>query len=352
MVQGADLITANFGIATNADGRVLVTSTGGASWRDVTPDGLGDSGNMNISADGLDPVHLRIVTWDDTSDANAAIWTSPDGGQTWVRAAAPTVRTFTGVRFLDSDSGWILDEDRRGLSNPRIAWTSDGGRTWSEPVEVVPPKGFRFASVIFVTRRLGFMATYDVDQHLISFRTTDSGSSWSVVRLPAQFAHPLGEPISSGFVFSDAEHGYMTENATKVVNHRVSLDRRVYVTADGGSTWAFQFELEMDGRWSLVRLGDQIWMANDGTERRLSTDGGQTWRSDDVSGLPDPAEYVSSDFVDASNGWAGSAPACLADFCALLFSRYFGTRDGGLTWSLIGDCAPGSEGQFCEKPAH
>jgi hypothetical protein len=352
VIQGADLITANLGIVTNADGRVLVTSTRGATWRDVTPDALQDSG-LTISAEGLDPLHLRLVTWNDNGNLgqDPAIWTSANAGQTWARTGIPIRRTFMGVRFLDADVAWALDETRRGLS-PEIEWTSDGGRTWSELAAVVPPDGFTFASIVFVTKELGFLAAYDADQQLMSFRTTDSGGSWSVVRLPAQFAHPLGEPISSGFVFSDAEHGYLTENATKVVNHRVSVDRRVYVTADGGSTWAFQFELEMDGRWSLVRLGDQMWMANDGTERRLSTDGGQTWRNDDVTGLPNPAEYVSSDFVDASNGWAGAAPACLTDFCAFIFSRYFGTSDGGLTWSLIGDCAPGSEGQFCEKPAH
>jgi len=331
---GVDPITSTFGIAVNTDGLVLVTSTNGATWRDVTPDPLRDSG-LTISSQGLDPLNLRLITSND-NQRFPAVWTSADSGETWARTEVPNRRTFNGVTFLDPEVAWVLDESPRGL-DPEIAWTGDGGRTWSDLEPVVAPEGFTFASLTFVTRELGFMAAYDADQHVISFRTTDGGSTWSAVSFPPQFAHPgVGEPVSQGFVFSDAERGYGTETSMKVVNHRVSLDRRVFVTADAGSTWTWQFELEMEGRWSLVRFDDDTWMANNGTERRLSTDGGRTWQTDDVAGLPDPAGYVSVDFVDPSNGWAGSAPACLSDFCPFLMAHYFKTTDGGLTWSRLG----------------
>jgi len=345
---GADPITATFGIATNADGLVLVTSTNATTWRDVTPDSLRDSG-LEISAEGLDPLHLRLVTWNDNQRL-PALWTSSDSGASWARIDLPNRRTFSGVTFLDPEVAWVLDESPRGL-DPEIAWTGDGGRTWSDLEAVVPPDGFTFASLSFVTRELGFMAAYDADQHLMSMRTVDGGITWSAVSFPPEFAHPLGEPISSGFVFSDAERGYGTESSMRVVNQRVSIDRRVFVTGDGGSTWSFAFELEMEGRWSLVRFDDDTWMANNGTQRRLTTDGGRTWQVDDVSGLPDPAGYVSAEFVDQNDGWAGSARACLSDFCPLLMAHYFKTTDGGLTWSRIGGCPPESKGEFCDEPA-
>ena len=338
-LNGVDLVTATFGIATNDEGLVLVTSTDGATWRDVTPDALRDS-NLTITAEGLDPQRLRLVTWND-NQRSPAVWTSTDSGLTWERLDVPNRRTFNGVTFLDAEVAWALDESPRGL-DPEIAWTSDGGRTWSGFADVVPPESFTFASVKFVTRELGFMAAYDVDQHLISFRTLDGGSTWSPEAFPPESALPLlGEPISTGFTFSDAEHGYATESSMSVGDSRVSIDRRIWVTADGGATWAFKFEITMEGRWSLVRFDDQTWMANNGAERRFTVDGGKTWQAHHVAGLPDPAQYVSADFVDGNNGWAGSAPACLSDFCPFLRAQYFKTTDGGLTWSLLGGKAGG-----------
>jgi len=155
--------------------------------------------------------------------------------------------------------------------------------------------------------------------------------------------------MGGGPTFSDAMHGYFRVTGASNADHRVSLDRQVFTTDDGGETWTYLFHLEMEGRWSLLRLDDQTWMANNGTERRLTIDGGRTWRTSDVEGLPDPAEYMSADFVDASNGWAASADACLSDFCTFLRAQLYQTSDGGLTWSMLGDCATNREAPTCPK---
>jgi photosystem II stability/assembly factor-like uncharacterized protein len=200
-----------------------------------------------------------------------------------------------------------------------------------------------------VTRELAFLSASDGEGHGFSYRSTDGGRTWSALELPTE---PSLDGTVTGSTFSDALHGYLRRTATRVSDNRVSLDRQIFTTDDGGATWTYRFELEMEGRWSLVRLDDETWIANNGTERRLSADGGRTWQLDDVSGLPDPAEYVSADFVDAEHGWATSAPACLADFCAFIWSNLFASVDGGLTWSLVGDCGPNSDRPYCpaQKP--
>src|SRR6185503_20165878 len=138
----------------------------------------------NLEAEGLDPLRLRLVTWNDTGRQDPAIWTSHDSGQTWTRSPIPIRRSFFGVEFVDSSTAWVLDESPRGML-PEISWTSDGGRTWTDLGAVATPDDFTFGSLKFVTRDLGFLAAYDTANNLTNFRTTDGGETWVPLQLPA-----------------------------------------------------------------------------------------------------------------------------------------------------------------------
>jgi photosystem II stability/assembly factor-like uncharacterized protein len=135
--------------------RVLTTSDGGRSWTRVPAAGLPPAlaGEFEFSASG------QCVTvaggrdaWLATGGSSVArVLHSADRGRTWTASATPLTggeaAGVFAVAFRTPRTGIAIGGDYLAPTNGAhaLALTSDGGRTWHEPVTA--PKGYRSAVV-------------------------------------------------------------------------------------------------------------------------------------------------------------------------------------------------------------
>lgn len=151
----------------------------------------------------------------------------------WVLLDEPITRTY------DSEVGGITDLFVTGLTNIFYRRSSDGGRTWSAPLNLSQNKevgSFRVQikvdrnDVLHVTWDEGWdrLSAYGEPRESVYIRSTDGGQSWSE---PAVFSQPenTNAQIASG---SDGRGGVM------VVWRATSIDNLFYAwSTDGGQTW-------------------------------------------------------------------------------------------------------------------
>ena len=141
---------------------------------------------------------------------------------------------------------------------------------------------------------------------------------------PSASASPVVGPEVGEFGLTDAQHGW------------VLSDGRLFLTADGGSTWTFALDLadassiplitflDADHGWLVPLLGTEVGSFE--VDRTL--DGGLTWQKASVPeawGIPSGLT-----FFDATHGLlafegAGAKPGSL-----------WSTSDGGATWTKAG----------------
>jgi len=243
----------------NADGQVWRSTDGGASWtlRSRIP----------VSASGAAAQGHLSTIWHHPSQANAlflctqaGLWKSTDGAATWIRM------TGTG-----------------GLPNEEVV-----------TIEINPGNG---SEIYAVSNRAGSEAGS-------LWRTTNGGTSWSEVAIPAGF------PASKVFVGCASGGGWqpVASRTLYLVGRGVSNpDGRLKVSHDGGASW---FTAAVTGRPG--DLGESAWANN---------------ISDGASGRPRP-ELCTRILPHPTNPDRAVAHAK---------AHIFRTADRGRTWSYSGE---------------
>jgi len=170
--------TAWIGGIVYSDGAVYLyrTDNGGATWAQVSPFQLHpDALTTQISfyppvfVDAQNAYLSMIIPADQIT---MAIYISHDGGNTW--ALTPTLIPNGGAAdFLSATDAIIYTGDQFSV-------THDAAQTWST---VTPDVSFgdTFAILDFVNPSTGWVLTADLDDHRSLYRTTDGGSTWSLV---------------------------------------------------------------------------------------------------------------------------------------------------------------------------
>jgi photosystem II stability/assembly factor-like uncharacterized protein len=131
--------------------RVLSTSDGGRSWTVLPSDGMPDAlpGEYGFSASGqCITVAGKRDAWIATGgSATARVLHSADRGRSWTAsdtplASSPSAGVFA-VAFRDSRTGIAIGGDYVNPTNgaDALALTTNGGRTWRDPVTA--PAGYR-----------------------------------------------------------------------------------------------------------------------------------------------------------------------------------------------------------------
>ncbi|MGH9277751.1 MAG: YCF48-related protein, partial [Acidimicrobiales bacterium] len=244
MLFGVAFTDASHGYAVGAYGRMLVTTDGGATWReqpsgvDARVPGSESGGQACLAPDGLpctnvifdvtfaDPQHGWMVT-------ESSVRATSDGGATWAEQRVPSVDSIPGagpgpvgtserpsswsfraVGFSDRQNGTVV-----GLGGTILS-TTDGGATWQW-------QGDRsyghLRSVSLPDRQHGQAVSPggQAQQPYVTLATDNAGASWQMVR--ADLGPNVQTDEFAAVAFTDAQHGFVGGNGG-----------RIFATSDGG----------------------------------------------------------------------------------------------------------------------
>ena len=229
--------------------RVLRTTSGGGSWKDVTPKGF-EQGRWECAFPNPKTAWIS---------ASKGLVLTGDGGKTWAKAEDPKFYFNEGsqCRLLDAKRGTASTEDGgAGSAYYNFFDTQDGGLTW-KPVMITPPEEYKGSDMKPGTVHLSNIACDRIGYYppgkvvivfgdlgdetpkgVVRLLVSSDLKSWRELRLPLpeKFRDGLVEPSEP--VFFDEKHGLLpvqiVEFTTNAVNFRGLL---FYATKDGGKTW-------------------------------------------------------------------------------------------------------------------
>ncbi len=163
-----------FGDPRNGIWGIGLTTNGGTTWNPLpTPQQALNSTEVGWSSGFA--VYGKSA-WFGTNLSR--IWRSTDRGQSWTAHPTPSENSF-GIAFANESDGLASFRTRQGnLGSNAIAWTQDGGVTWTEgtlPFTGAEPQG---VAAVPGTNRF-FLGT----QRGV-FQTTDFGNTWDQMAMP------------------------------------------------------------------------------------------------------------------------------------------------------------------------
>lgn len=267
------------------------------------------------------------------------LWHTSDGGSSWSAVTPKPVPCQYGLAtaFLGTEA-WVAEATKAGHSKTSITVyrTKDGGRTWRASTPIVGPNGGG-GWIEFVDPEHGFMLSHTGgamgSDGVAVFRTTDGGIRWSRVSYaPLCCSSPSPDALPSGcdktgMSFADHTTGWVTA-------YCAGNQAFLYVTHDGGTTWAMQplppiarhLEFPAAPRFTSPLLAFAAALTS-GTAKPLirlvsTSDGGMTWS---VTRLRLPVAHGTADFLNSELGWVAGRIA--GEGMSVLRSV-----DGGATW--------------------
>lgn len=267
-LRGVSAISPQVAWASGADGTLLRTLDGGATWAKLTaPAGAEKLDFRDIDAFSDRVAYALSIGSGDTS----RIYKTRDGGATWTLQFANTdPKVFLdALAFRDADRGFAFSDSVDGRFV--ILATANGGATWDRiPADRLPaalPDEGAFAASGTNVAVIGSNVWIGTTKSRV-LRSTDDGQSWTVAQTPLDTDEATG--IFS-VAFKDATHGvivggnYQQENAA---------GNNAAFTTDGGVTWTLATGISgfrsvaawLPGRASVIAIGPTgaDWSSDDG----------------------------------------------------------------------------------------
>jgi len=330
--------------------RILRTTDGGREWTDVTPKGLSIlfTRAHRPSARFVGGTTCWVAGQPTGEEEPALVVArTRDGGRTWrlTNLSVPEVHDVGEVYidFLapsnagsDPRDGWMLvtSTPALGLMLKTVYGTGDGGRSWtklscvSDAPETSTPDSLPLAryptGISFVDALRGWVTLSSRGEIVVpAYRTLDGGATWELqdVPVPADYRDGCGDPSPPLFW---GETGVMLVQ----LKHPGSGPAVVpYVTDDGGSEWKTGKPLPVfASSWDFVDSERGWVLAWDGRTLYVTEDGGRTWAQRAVDA---DLKQARLDFVSAEAGWA------LTQESQDRRQELWRTHDGGSTWHAL-----------------
>jgi photosystem II stability/assembly factor-like uncharacterized protein len=340
--------------AGDLDDRLLITSDGGQTWRDVTPPQPVDAAlalGQGATLAALNEQTAWATFYDRTGgplSTTPFVWRTADGGQSW-NASQPLDLTDaelfspSDLVFVDVHTGWLLVHVGAGMMHDYVMLftTQDGGLSWERLADPFTEtdnglmQSCGKTGLVFADAQTGWV-TGDCGgvqpgaPYL--YRSTDAGRAWAFVELPPPGQKPdlfQIETMACGVQAPLYARGPAVVLAVTCQDYTADPSQSLaylYRTGDGGASWTME---PIAGGFSAGTFlsPDAGWVlgpAATSSESVLSQtlDGGLSLNSLRQLNWTGPL-----DFVDGQTGWA---IAQAGDAKALVH-----TTDGGRTWQLI-----------------
>jgi len=251
--------TTGWGIGhTASSGALILTTTdGGQTWEDRTPpDPLASDPVEAESAWGyFADENTALVLYASQSGSSLTeapvIWRTADGGNTW-QASAPLSITgneawFTpeAFAFADGQTGWLLVHVGAGMSHDysELFTTADGGATW---VRIADPYGSGLQSlhntgIAFADPQFGWVTKDNLGVMPGAFleQTADGGATWEDVFLPPppdfDWVNNLSQCATQSPVFLTPQTGLVIVNCQTFDENPPRT--WIYRTTNRGADW-------------------------------------------------------------------------------------------------------------------
>jgi photosystem II stability/assembly factor-like uncharacterized protein len=334
--------SAGTGFAFGTPGDIFNTFNNGSSWNRLQPNGLNmqifgasvspggtiwvaaDSGmilNSTNSAQSWNPLIRDYITKSDLNSVfftdnntgfacgnNGVIIKTTNAGLNWTHTGLIISRHFKSVKFLNSNTGFVCGGDN-GITG-LIYKTTDSGSTWS----LSNQDSASLNSIHFVNQSTGWAA----GNFGYILKSTNTGNSWSRTRFQTATIFDINFIDSqTGFICTNGI--YKTTNSgfnwyqvsTQRCNQIQFIGNNGYAVSSTGNTRFFSKSTNLGENWVNTQISNDstsLYFANNetgwicsGSTIRKTTNGGVNWS---IQQVPAPAIRVKSVFFrDSERGW-------------------------------------------------
>ncbi len=265
---------------------------------------------VTVRMRGISAVSDRVA-W--ASGAQGTVLRTLDGGATWQRRSVPDAETldFRDVDAVSADVAYILSIGPGPAS--RIYKTRNGGATWTLQLANTDPKVFLDA-MAFRDEQHGVAFSDSVEGQFVIFVTTD-GTSWT--RVPTDRLPPAlpgeGAFAASGTNVALVPGGHIWIGTTK---------GRVLRSTDGGRTWTVAptpvatgeatgiFSIAFRDALHGVVVGGNYQQEKTADRNAATTrDGGATWQAVAEKGALSGYRSVVTRWAGMAGHWLAVGPA-------------------------------------------
>jgi photosystem II stability/assembly factor-like uncharacterized protein len=220
-----------------------------------------------------------------------------DGGSTWITLNSNTTDNLGKIKFVDSNTGWVQNED-----NTYNLKTTDAGKTWVKQSTTIIPR-YKYFSFLDTQNGFAVGAKNTVAQ------TTNGGESWSLLKTPLDTLGYLND-----LHFIDTQNGWIVGSAGTVIK-----------TKDGGKSWT-SINLGAEYKTQSLRIVKFLnattgWIVTTTGSILRTSDGGTTWNLLPTNNMSSPKGLY---IVDANTL-----------FYSNMYSQLYKSVDGGISWVSV-----------------